>query len=268
MGVEIVVGKAPEGKIRLSVAMVTYNGERYLTEQIESILDQLGSRDELVISDDGSKDHTLELIRKYQEKDQRIRLFQGPGRGIKKNVEHALCQTRGRYIFLADQDDIWMPQKTEKVLEAFEKQNATVVIHDAQVFEGIDPENIVMESFFQFRNSGAGVWKNLVKNSYIGCCMAFRQELKEIILPIPNQIEMHDQWIGILGDYAAGKSCFLSKPLLLYRRHGDNNSSMKHYGIGKMLRNRLRFFCCFFIRIVQIRQKRHGFLGNFKKNNG
>lgn len=262
------VGKAPEERIRLSVAMVTYNGEKYLTEQIESILNQLGSRDELVISDDGSKERTLEIIREYQAKDHRIRLFQGPGRGIKKNVEHVLFQTRGSYIFLADQDDIWTPKKIEKVLEAFEKSNAMVVIHDARVFEGENPENIVMESFFQYRNSGAGVWKNLVRNSYIGCCMAFRKELKEIILPIPNQIEMHDQWIGILADYAAGKSCFLSKPLLLYRRHGNNNSSMKHYGIGKMLRNRMVFFCCFFIRIVQIRQKRHGFLGNFKKNNG
>lgn len=288
MGVEVVVGgsreeetrslaapatergsrKQREREVRISVAMVTYNGEAYLREQMESILNQLGERDELVISDDGSKDHTLEIIREYQAGDSRIRFFSGPGRGIKKNVEHALTQTRGAYIFLADQDDIWLPGKTAKMLEAFGKSEAMVAIHDARVFEGEDPADIVMESFYQFRNSGAGVWKNLAKNSYIGCCMAFRRELKELILPIPNQIEMHDQWIGILGDYVSGKSCFLPEALLLYRRHGDNNSSMKHYGIGKMLRNRLVFFSCFFVRIVHFRQKRNGFLGNFKKNNG
>ena len=98
--------------------------------------------------------------------------------------------------------------------------------------------------------------------------MAFRSKLISDILPIPKDMPMHDQWIGILGDYASGKSCFLPETLLLYRRHGDNNSSMKHYGIGKMLRNRLVFFSCFFVRIVHFRQKRHGFLGNFKKNNG
>lgn len=268
MGVETVVEKLLEGAIRISVAMVTYNGEPYIREQMESILSQLGEPDELVISDDGSKDHTLEIIREYQAEDQRIRLFYGPGRGIKKNVEHALLKTRGNYIFLADQDDIWLPGKIKKTLEAFEKSKAMVVIHDARVFAGEDPKNIVLESFYQFRSSRAGVWKNMVKNSYIGCCMAFRRELMELILPIPNQIEMHDQWIGILGDYVSGKSCFLAEPLLLYRRHGDNNSSMKHYGIGKMLRNRMVFFGCFFVRIVYFRQKRQGFLGNFKKNNG
>lgn len=268
MGVEIVVENPQKGAVRVSVAMVTYNGEPYLREQMDSILNQLGELDELVISDDGSKDHTLEILREYQAKDPRIRLCSGPGRGIKKNVEHAVLKTEGNYIILADQDDIWLPGKIDKALEAFEKSNAMVVIHDARVFAGETPGNIVLESFYQFRSSGAGIWKNMVKNSYIGCCMAFRRELKELILPIPAQIEMHDQWIGILGDYASGKSCFLPETLLLYRRHGDNNSSMKHYGIGKMLRNRLVLFSCFFVRIVHFRQKRHGFLGNFKKNNG
>ena len=255
-------------EIRVSVAMVTFNGERYIREQITSVMRQLQAQDELVISDDGSADHTVDIIKEYQKKDARIRLFRGLGRGIKKNVEHAIRCTRGRYIFLADQDDIWMEHKVERVLEAFERKKAMVVIHDAAVFEGDNPQQIEIESFFRFRGSRAGVWKNMLKNSYIGCCMAFRRELKEIILPIPNQIEMHDQWIGILGDSAAGKSCFLPDTLLLYRRHGDNNSSMKHYGFGKMLRNRLWFFGYFFVRIIQSYHKIHVISGKFKKNEG
>ena len=160
-------------------------------------------------------------------------------------VEHVLRHTRGSYIFLADQDDIWAPDKVDQVLRAFQEKNAMVVIHDAKVFEGEKPEGIVMDSFFAFRGSGAGVIKNIIKNSYIGCCMAFRRDLLEVILPVPAQIEMHDQWIGILGDYFAGKSCFLPDVLLLYRRHGANNSSMEHYGLGRMLRNRLVFLWCF-----------------------
>lgn len=258
-----------EGKLpKISVAMVSYQGRKYIKEQIASVLGQLQEGDELVVSDDGSTDGTLEALREFQKEDPRVHLLKGPGKGIKKNVEHALRHTRGEYIFLADQDDIWCDGKVEQVLEAFNRHNAMVVVHDAMVFEGEDPGNIVMESFYAFRGSGPGVLKNIAKNSYIGCCMAFRRELKEVILPIPGKIEMHDQWIGVLGDYFAGKSCFLQKPLLLYRRHGDNNSSMKHYGIGKMLRNRLVFFSYFFARIIQFRQKRHRFFGKFKKNDG
>lgn len=235
--------------IRVSVAMVTYNGEAYLGQQVDSILEQLEDGDELVISDDGSKDGTSLILKEY-EKDERVRLLQGPRQGIKKNVEHAIKNTKGSYIFLADQDDIWLPGKVERVLQAFEEEKAVVVVHDAKVFAGKEPSHILMESFFAFRGAKAGVMKNIIKNSYIGCCMAFRRELLDRILPIPVQIEMHDQWIGILGDYFAGKSCFLPEPLLLYRRHGDNNSAMHHYGIFKMLRNRLVFFGCFLRRIL------------------
>lgn len=239
-------------KIHISVAMVTFNGEKYIREQMDSILSQLQEGDELVVSDDGSTDGTLQILWEYQQKDPRVRPIQGPKQGIKKNVEHVLKNTRGNYIFLADQDDIWLPGKVEKVMQAFAEHHVMVVVHDAKVFEGEDPEQIVMESFFAFRNSGPGVVKNMMKNSYIGCCMAFQRKLKEVIFPIPDKIEMHDQWIGILGDYTDGKSYFLPEPLLLYRRHGENNSGMKHYGIGKMLRNRMVFFGYFFKKLLHI----------------
>lgn len=252
------------GDIRISVAMITYNGAAYIREQVDSILCQLGERDELVVSDDGSTDGTAAAIREYQQADQRVHLLEGPRQGLKKNMEHAIAHTRGEYIFLADQDDIWLPHKVERVMEAFQEKGYShnkegkpyVVVHDAKVFAGDDTEHIRMESFLQFRNGGAGVVKNIVKNSYIGCCMAFRRELKDIILPIPPKIEMHDQWIGILGDSKFGKSCFLWEPLLLYRRHDANNSNMEHYGIIKMLRNRLVFFGCLFVRMLHFAIKK------------
>lgn len=252
--------------IRISVALPAYNGEAYIRQQLDSILRQLQETDELVISDDGSADETVSIVREYQYRDNRVRLLKGPGQGIKKNVEHALLHARGQYIFLADQDDIWLDGKVERVMQAFAQQEAAVVIHDARVFADEDISQIRMDSFFAFRSSGPGVIKNIIKNSYIGCCMAFRRELLEVILPIPTQIEMHDQWIGILGDYFAGKSCFLPGPLLLYRRHGANSSSMEHYGLGKMLRNRVVFLFCFCKRILRNRKKRRGNLVKFKKN--
>lgn len=244
-----------EEQIRVSVAMVTYNGAAYLREQIDSILNQLEDRDELVISDDGSSDDTRSILQEYKKRDRRICLLQGPGQGIKKNVENALANTRGRYVFLADQDDIWMPDKVRRVLQVFEEQQVFVVVHDAKVFQGEDSAQILLDSFFAFRASGAGIVKNIIKNTYIGCCMAFRRELLKIVLPVPGRIEMHDQWIGILGDYYAGKSYFLPETLIMYRRHGENNSAMVHYGFWRMLRNRAVFVYYFGRQILRLLRK-------------
>ena len=235
-------------KIRISVAMTTYNGEAFLREQLASILPQLTGKDELIISDDGSHDRTLEIINEFAAGEVPISLFAGPHAGIKANVECALRHCRGEYIFLADQDDIWAPDKVKEILLCFQKQKASLVIHDATVFtENKDRPD--MASFFAFRHSGPGVLKNLWKNSYIGCCMAFRRELLFRALPIPATIEMHDQWLGIINDFYYKKSYFYDKPLLCYRRHETNNSQMQHYGLFKMLRNRLVFSGCFLKRI-------------------
>ncbi|MEG1945705.1 MAG: glycosyltransferase family 2 protein [Lachnospiraceae bacterium] len=239
-------------EIRISVAMTVYNGERYLKEQLESVLTQLSLSDEVVISDDGSSDGTVEQILQLQQQDERIHFIKGPGRGVKKNVEHAIKNCRGAYVFLADQDDIWKPDKVETVMRAFLEHDAYLVIHDAQVIQGDDTQTICMDSFFHFRKARAGILKNMIKNSYIGCCMAFRRELEEKILPIPNNIEMHDQWIGIVSDFYYGKSVFLWEPLILYRRHGRNQSEMKPYTLGKKIRNKTVFGVQFILRILHI----------------
>lgn len=92
--------------VRVSVAMAVYNGEAYLKEQLDSVLQQLGKKDELIISDDGSTDQTIPIIEAYKKKDPRIRLIFGQGRGIKQNIANAIAHTKGAYIFLADQDDV------------------------------------------------------------------------------------------------------------------------------------------------------------------
>lgn len=226
-------------KKRVSVAMATYNGEKYIKEQIESILLNLTENDELIISDDDSTDETINIINKYIETDKRIKLFNGPKQGVKQNFANAIKNCEGQYIFLCDQDDIWKENKVEKVLETFEKEKCTLVIHDATVFNS-DTKETIYESFFKHRNSGEGKIKNIWKNTYIGCCMAFDSKIVKDILPIPNDIEMHDQWIGIINE-KIGKSYFLNEKLINYRRHSDNVSQMKHYGFMKMIRNRIVF---------------------------
>lgn len=238
-------------KARVSVAMITYNGEKYLREQLDSILTQLLEQDEVVVSDDGSTDGTRTILNEYQKKDNRIKVVEGPRAGIKKNVEHALKQCTGEVIFLSDQDDIWKANKVKRVLEVMEQEKSMLVIHDAEVFKE-HPKQITVESFFAFRDAKAGVIKNIWKNSYIGCCMAFQRELLDKVIPIPDNIEMHDQWIGILNDFYFGKSVFLKEPLLYYRRHGENSSAMQHYGVGRMIRNRAVFCRQFIGRVLHI----------------
>ena len=220
------------------MAMATYNGEKYIKEQLDSIVRNLIVGDEVVISDDGSTDSTKDIIMSFN--DSRIHLIEGPKEGVKKNFENAIRNCSKKYIFLSDQDDLWVDGKVEKVLAAFEKEHCLVVVHDCEVVD--ENGKVFVDSFFSYRKSGRGAVKNFVKNTYIGCCMAFDSSLKDVILPIPGSIEMHDQWIGIQGDLT-GKNVFIADKLIEYRRHEDNASDcFNHYGIARMITNRWHLF--------------------------
>ena len=225
---------------RISVAMISYQGEKYIEEQLDSILAILGPRDEVIISDDGSTDRTREILVRYESQDERVRMINGPKAGVKKNVENALRACEGEYIFLADQDDIWMPEKVECVLNAFKQDGVGLVVHDAIVTDG-SCQNVILESFYSLKESGAGVIKNIWRNTYIGCCMAFKRDILEEVLPIPDYIEMHDQWIGVINDQLKWGTSFIPQKLIKYRRHGNNASEMSHYPLPRMLKNRIFF---------------------------
>ncbi len=239
--------------VRISVAMAVYNGEKYLPQQLDSILQQLGSRDEIVVSDDGSTDRTLQIVRSYQALDERIRLIAGPGRGIKQNIANALGHVEGTYIFLADQDDVWKPDKASRILEVFRREKCHVVVHDCVVV-GEDLTQAIYPSYFAYRGSGGGMWRNIWKNKYIGCCMAVHKALLPYILPIPDDIQMHDQWIGVINDMHRGGTVFLDEPLLYYRRHDGNVSDFGVNTVPVMIRNRMLFL----YRLLQSQYGRHG----------
>ena len=109
-----------EERLKISVAMASYNGEKYIKEQIRSILENLDEHAELVISDDGSTDETVAIVKEMARNDKRVKLIFGPGKGIKKNFEYAIANCTGEYIFLSDQDDIWAKNKVKVVMQTFE----------------------------------------------------------------------------------------------------------------------------------------------------
>lgn len=229
----------------VSVAMAVYNGEIYLEEQMDSILGQLDAKDEAIISLDPSVDRSLNIIKKYCLKDSRVHLCLGPGKGVIKNFENAIKHCRNEIVFLADQDDVWYPDKVEKVLEAFEDSKVMVVLHDAEVAD--ENLNVSQPSFFDIKQCKPGIFRNIVKNSYIGCCMAFRRTCVKRFLPFPPNLPMHDQWIGICCEML-GKAHFIYEPLLMYRRHSENVSDMKHASVFQMFRWRINLVRALFLR--------------------
>lgn len=221
----------------VSVAMATYNGSAYIQKQTDSILSQLCREDELVIADDGSTDGTREWLQALAARDARVRVLDGPKQGVVRNFETAVAACRGEWIFLADQDDEWMPDKRQAVLACATETGAVLVMHDACVVDSKDA--VLHESFFALRGSCTGLLKNLWKNSYIGCCIAFSRQLLPHILPFPDGIPMHDQWIGLQAERHGG-TVLLKKPLLRYCRHGDNATAMTHGSVRDMIGSRLR----------------------------
>ncbi|MES2558822.1 MAG: glycosyltransferase family 2 protein [Bacteroidota bacterium] len=205
---------------RISVCMATFNGAKYVRQQIESILVQLGESDEIVVSDDSSTDNTIEVIQSINDK--RIRLLTGMHfRNPVYNFEHALGQAKGEYIFLSDQDDIWLDGKIDAVMTAFNK--ADVVVTDCKIVD--DNLNIITESYFAFKKSRRGLIRNLLSNTYLGCCMAFRRKILDKALPFPDKLPMHDIWLGFISELFY-ECTFLHEPYILHRRHLANSSSV------------------------------------------
>ena len=222
--------------------MATYNGEKYIKEQIDSILPQLGEGDELVISDDGSADRTVEIIESY--KDPRIRLYHHVKKSSKylidystHNFENAISHAKGQYIFLSDQDDVWLPEKVDRMIKALEHYE--VVVSDCLVVD--ESLNEIAPSYFSKVHAKNGMIRNIIKSSYIGCCMAFRREILNEAFPFPKSGVGHDLWIALIGSMYYNVF-LLPEPLLLYRKHGNNvtPSGMKsNYSLGYRISYRL-----------------------------
>lgn len=223
----------------ISVCVAAYNGSLYIQEQIKSILKQLSEDDELIVSDDGSKDNTISLLEAM--KDERIKIFRNTGRhGVVANFENALNNAIGDYIFLADQDDVWADDKVKNVMKYL--MDYDLVVHNLWFMDS--DSAISDQDFFSLHNSRGGFWHNLYRNSFMGSCMAFKSDILKYALPFPKNTQWHDMWIGLIAE-RHGKPLFLDEKLLYYRRHGDNASTT-----GSSSKYSLWFQLCFRINML------------------
>ena len=220
----------------ISVCIATYNGEKFIKEQIDSILRQLSLDDEIIVSDDGSTDDTISSINSIDDK--RIRIIEGPRKHSPTlNFERAMKEAKGDYIFLADQDDVWKPNKVEVCIKWL--QNYDCVVSDAEVTDSnLNPLYPSLYSIMQVRQGR--IYNTVWKNGYTGCCMAFRHEVLNASLPFPKDIPMHDIWIGNVAAYKYNVK-FISEKLVLFRRHEDTiscNGKGSKYSIWQKIKFR------------------------------
>jgi len=234
----------------ISVCMATYNGERFIRDQIDSIIAQLNPEDELIISDNGSTDKTLKIIESYNDK--RIFLINhvrdksflkeksGTFKIVTQNFHNALQKAKGDYIFLADQDDIWYPTKVNKTLNYLLKYDICM-----SNFSVIDENNTIQKKIFYKKSPiSNSLIKNIISSKFLGCCLAFNKKVLNKSLPFPTNLIAHDFWIGCIGSKKF-KFVFIDEPLVMYRRWQSNVSattSKSNNSFFYKIRYRLKFF--------------------------
>jgi len=207
--------------MKISVCMATYNGEKYIQEQLESILSQLGKNDEVIISDDNSTDNTRTIVENLN--DSRIKSFiNQKAKGYTRNFENSLEKVTGDIIFLADQDDVWIDTKVEKTVKELEKYD--FVVSDNEIVD--EKLNLIEKSHFGVYNTKQGFIRNLLLPRYVGACMAFRKEVLSKSLPFPSneKLSAHDYWICLIAELSFSVH-LISEPLVKYRRHDSNTSN-------------------------------------------
>jgi glycosyltransferase involved in cell wall biosynthesis len=223
----------------IDILLAVYNGEKYIKEQIQSILRQTYSNLHIIVRDNCSEDRTKEIVQEMIEAHPgKITLITSEKNlGVVGNFASLLDLTRSSYAMFADCDDVWFPEKIEKSLKEmhhFEFRYGTdvpILIHSDLKVVDIDL-NVIHDSFWRYSylkpSQGKTLGRQLVQNAVTGCTILMNRALIERSRPIPEGVVMHDWWIGIVAA-ALGKIGIVNEPLMLYRQHGKNDTGAKKY---------------------------------------
>ena len=216
----------------ISIAMATYNGEKYLAEQLDSILTQTVQDFELIVCDDCSSDATVEILNRYAEEDKRIKVFvNDENLGFKKNFEKAIRLCSGEYIALSDQDDVWLPEHLEKLLNLIGDADIACGNADLVNANGYRIRQRLSENghLFCLYEKDLLLYRIIcLYDPFQGASMLIRSGfLKNTgILPIPKGVLYHDAWFAACACVQRGIN-YTFEIITLYRQHGDNSSGVK-----------------------------------------
>lgn len=218
--------------MKLSVAICTYNGSKFLLEQLESIAKQTRQPDELVVCDDRSTDSSVEIVREFATSVPfPVRVFvNSENLGSTRNFEQAIRFCEGEIIVLADQDDVWLPEKLDRLEKTFTNSpNVGLAFSDAEIVDAaLKPTGERMWSLLNFNEAEQSAIRNgnalqvLLPGWFVtGATAAFRGKFRELILPIPLDLALiHDGWLGAVVSSVADVA-LIPEPLILYRQHAQ-----------------------------------------------
>jgi glycosyltransferase involved in cell wall biosynthesis len=210
----------------ISIALAAYNGEKYLSRQLDSILAQSYHDFELVVCDDSSSDSTWDILQQYQKKERRIRCYQNPKNlGFKKNFEKTILLCKGGFIALSDQDDIWSVDHLEALINNISSYSLV-----CSQSEGIDKQgNIIKNRLFAkkidmlMKFDKNNVFLSLLLGNFAqGCAVLFTKDLVRKAFPIPEEVKFHDHWLACAAQAIGNGVFYIDKTTVFYRYH-DNN---------------------------------------------
>lgn len=213
----------------ITIALTTCNGASFLRAQLDSIFSQTGVRTEVVVCDDASTDDTLTILREYASQ-YPLTYFSNPARlGVVKNFQRAMQLCHGDYVALADQDDVWLPDKLQLSLQALQQAEAeaagmpVAVVTDLKVVDAdlheLHASFWAAQGLFPFESTTV---EHLVARNFVtGCTLLMNRRAVDLVLPFPDQVVMHDWWIG-LKIKRFGRLVPVARQTILYRQHGRN----------------------------------------------
>jgi glycosyltransferase involved in cell wall biosynthesis len=217
----------------ISIALCTYNGARYLDEQLRTLRLQADAA-EIVVVDDGSTDGTWAILERHAGQDARIKLHRNAAQlGVTGNFERAISLVRGTWVALADQDDVWLPGKLARLRAAWNGR-AGLLHHASRKFHGQVPAVLPSPAGERRKFRGRDLRRLLYRNTIVGHSALFRTDLVRRLTPFPAGVP-HDWWIGV-GLAAQGEVQYLDEYLVHYRIHGHN----AYHATGSRYRRLLR----------------------------
>lgn len=229
----------------IDIVLATYNGERFLAEQLKSIqanhgYNKLISR--LIVVDDGSSDKTLDIVRSFQQSDIKIELIINDSglHSAKNNFAFGLTKSTAEFIMLSDQDDIWFPEKLEYLWAKVQKQKELskpfLIFSDKHIVD--EQLNVICDSYFKLKNIPKNWHESFSRlcqqNVVSGCTTLFNRALLDKALPIPQGAYMHDWWLALVAK-GCGELVFIDKPLIKYRQHETNAIGAKSHSIFQLM---------------------------------
>ena len=218
---------------KVDILLATYNGEKFLSQQLDSILAQTHQDFHIIVSDDNSTDSTVKILDEYAKKDKRITVYkQKKNLGVISNFEFLLSKVQSNYFLFSDQDDIWLEDKIEKSLRYMIDTNSDIVFTDLMVVDS--NLNVLYQSYWELKGLKNKILKYngfdaLYLNNYVtGCTMLMKKDIIAKVLPFPKSTKyiLHDYWIALIISQS-GKLSYLNEATIKYRQHKNNKVGSK-----------------------------------------